>query len=901
MRTGRLMNETTLLAASCRVALAGLLHDLGKFAERAGLDVSPDLLEANVHQYCPRHEAKGKLWHTHKHAAYTAMALDRLEPLLPPLRGRDVAPFAAWGAAEADDSLINAAARHHRPETFLQWVVATADRVASGFDRERFEEYNRAADETTLRLNHVTARQLTLFEQVRLGAPVATLEEQLLWRYPLAPLSPESIFPTKAAHYETADRGQARAEYHRLWEGFETALKGIPQSHRASLDLWLDHFESLWACYAHAIPSATAFGVRPDISLYDHAKAVAALATAFWRYHHDRGDDPDAARDAMRGYRDWDDHKLLLVQGDLFGIQDFIFATGGETQRRAAKLLRGRSFYAGLVTECAALKVLSALDLPPTSQIVNAAGKFLIVAPNSVNARTRLAAVRAELDAWFLTHTYGQAGVGVAWHPASCNDFRHGSQVASPFRKLMKRLFDALEDAKLQRFELCGDAPPQPLFEGFLDRFQQGACAVDGRTPAEIPLSPGSDVRVSGLAMDQLTIGGALIGRERLLVTGKPLSGSGVTALRVPVFGYHVTFTDAEEVTGRFGAEAESGNLLRAWDFSLPESADRPLFHGYGRRYINAYVPRFETLNAWEEDRYRRCVSDIEVECDMGGVKTFEHLACDAQQLDDKGAWVGVAALMSLKGDVDNLGLIFQRGLNAPSFARMAALSRMIHAFFAIHLPWLCRSQFRDTYTVFAGGDDFFLIGPWRQQVMLARQLRDDFARYGAGNPELHFSCGMVMTKPGLPVRYLAAAGEQALESAKGHGPTPQHPSTKNAVNCFGETVAWEDFIRLLEASGKLSELADQYGLSTRYLYGLLGLIDMAENLKSVEARPDNARWRSHFVYRTYRMLERKKVPKEERTKVLSELANIIAERGIEDYRGCYRIALFNHLYQHRD
>jgi len=741
------MTEHSLLDASCRVALAGLLHDLGKFAERAGLDVAADLLEANVHQYCPRHEERGRVWHTHRHAAYTALALDEIEPLLPPLKGSAVAPFAAWGGAETDDSLINAAARHHRPETFLQWVVATADRVASGFDRESFETYNRAADEPAPRLDHYTARQLTIFEQVRLQVRPAGGEAALEWRYPLRTLSPGAIFPVRAQGYERPDRDQARAEYRALWHAFEAALREIPASHRASLTLWLDHFESLWACHAHAIPAATAFGVRPDVSLYDHAKA-AALAVAFWRYHHERGDDPAEARDAMRAYRDWDTDKILLIQGDLFGIQDFIFAAGGETQRRAAKLLRGRSFYVGLLTECAALAVLDALDLPPTSQVINAAGKFLIVAANTDTTRSRLTQVRQRLDAWFLEHTYGQAGVGLAWQAASCNDFRRGSKEGSPFRALMARLFAQLEDAKLRRFGLCGERAPAPLFEGFLQGFEHGACAVDGHSPATQELAPG--VWVSDLAMDQIRIGGQLVGRERLLVTRDRLDG----ALRVPVLGYHVTFTGGEHDTGRFGREAQSGNLLRAWDFSLPESQGAALFQGYARRSVNAYVPRFEALNAWDEERYARCTAEAEdFEPTVGAVKTFEHLACDARVLSEGGKWVGVPALATLKGDVDNLGLIFQRGLDAPSFARMAALSRQMNSFFAVHLPWLCRQEFKGTYTVFAGGDDFFLVGPWRQQVQLARRLREDFTRYVAENPEIHFSAGLVMTKPGLPVR----------------------------------------------------------------------------------------------------------------------------------------------------
>ncbi len=155
----------------------------------------------------------------------------------------------------------------------------------------------------------------------------------------------------------------------------------MPKSHRNNWSLWLDHFETVWGVYTQAIPSATAFNIRPDVSLYDHSRVAAALATALWRYHHERGEtDEVTAKELKAQEQSWQDKKFLLIQGDFFGIQDFIFASGGETNKRAAKLLRGRSFYVSLLSECAALKVLDALDLPSTSQVINAAGKFMIVA-----------------------------------------------------------------------------------------------------------------------------------------------------------------------------------------------------------------------------------------------------------------------------------------------------------------------------------------------------------------------------------------------------------------------------------------------------------------------------------------------------------------------------------------
>ncbi len=473
-----------LLDASCRVALAAILHDLGKFAERAGVCAGSPQVDANVQLYCPKHEQAGRVWHTHKHAAHTGLAIDHIEPHLPRIKGADISPFAAWGATDADDSLINAAAAHHVPRSALQWIVATADRVASGFERVKFDEYNRASDEGAAgKLDYITTRQHTAFEGIdpsgRDHSP--TVAE---WRHPLKPLSPATLFPVRAEECERADRETARAEYRELWDAFESGLKRIPPSHCGSLALWLDHFDTLYACHAHAIPSATAFGTVPDVSLYDHSRAAAALAVAMWRYHDERGDAADDITTALRLGTEDATPKILLVQGDLFGIQDFIFAAGGETQRRAAKLLRGRSLYVSLLAECGALTVLDALDLPPTSQVINAAGKFRIVAPNNETTRARLAEVRRRIDQWFLEHTYGQAGLGLVWTEASVDDFRRGSGETSPYQALIRRLFEQLEEAKLRRFDLRAEGAAPPVFHGYLDVVGEQVCAVDGRSPA---------------------------------------------------------------------------------------------------------------------------------------------------------------------------------------------------------------------------------------------------------------------------------------------------------------------------------------------------------------------------------------------------------------------------------
>ncbi len=66
------MKTTELQIASCRVALAAYLHDLGKFAERAKLETNKERIETHEQMYCRRHEAGGRMWYSHKHAAYAA-------------------------------------------------------------------------------------------------------------------------------------------------------------------------------------------------------------------------------------------------------------------------------------------------------------------------------------------------------------------------------------------------------------------------------------------------------------------------------------------------------------------------------------------------------------------------------------------------------------------------------------------------------------------------------------------------------------------------------------------------------------------------------------------------------------------------------------------------------------
>lgn len=921
------MKTSDLLNSSTRVALAAFLHDLGKFAERAGIAEAEQkdadgnsLKELNKQQYCPNFKGR----YSHVHAAYTAIAMDVIEKHLPDIKKSDCAPFASWSTGnmtESNDSLINAAARHHKPETFLQWVIATADRLSSGFERSQFDEYNQAEEGNQSR-SYKTARMEVLLEKIALpDANGNKASKPALHRYALKPLSPEGLIPIEAKNAEPSTDAEGTAEYKALWDGFLSALQRhtgedvIPQSHKQNLPLWLDHFDSLWLTFTHAIPSATAskvgnkfIAIPADVSLYDHAKSTAALATALWRWHdYSENTGADAAR-AMREGSDYNQQKFLLIQGDMFGIQDFIFQQGGSTTKYATKLLRGRSFYVSLMAECAALRVLQVLDLPPTSQITNAAGKFLIVAPNTPAAIKALEDLREEFNQWSLNKTQGRSGLGLAWTAACSNDFITNKTGEASFSSLLNRLFNELEQQKYQRLELWkGDVPA--VLTDYLQAFSEyGVCDIDGVSPAlerTEDNKTGQVIALGQLALDQITIGRHLAKSHRVLITQTRLQGNG--SLKSDILGLFVHFTHSEEVTGRFAAEAASGNLLRCWDFSLPnDDGKAALWNGYARRYINGYVARFQSEDFYTE-KYKQFEDELETSTSLNEIKTFNHLACENRLLVNTQAdpsqannWIGTPGLHALKGDVDNLGAIFQSGYEKPNFAKMAGLSRQINAFFSIYLPWLCKTQFKNTYTVFAGGDDFFLLGAWKDQMQLALTMHKKFNDFVAKNASIHFSAGLHLSKPGLPITTLSHGAEEALDNAKAK-------DGKNAITCFNRCLTWDKFQELIIDAEWLNEQQQALGLSTGFIYSLLELADMADAKNALN--PNKALWRSQLTYRTARWINDKRkqkideTPEDYRNRIKNEAVTLTSKlaKKLQNHGNNYNVALYTHLYTYRD
>ena len=866
-----------------KIALAGLLHDIGKFAERAkgergsddaGFFPSDEFINNNQALYQPFYEGR----FTHSHAVYTAAFIDHFEKFLPRQFNRG-----EWGLG---DSFVNLAAGHHRPESPLQWIIAIADRVSSGFDRTEFEEkYNKEVDVR----DYKKTRLLTLFEGLRIdGNYKSDSLKDYEWRYPLRELSPENIFPLNTPEIREIDGKIASREYRDLFFNFVSDLEKL--SHKNNIPLWFEHLDSLFMIYASHIPAATVGYVVPDVSLYDHSRMTSALASALYRYH----DETDSLNiDAIK--EDHETEKFLLVSGDFYGIQDFIFTEGSGTGRASAKLLRGRSFYISLLSELAADMLCRKLELPPSSIILNAAGKFTVLAQNTAKAKGIVSGVEKDINNWLIKHFYGQASIGFATVEASCEDFVSGN-----FADLWDRLSKSVDRRKYSRFDIskCG------CVETYLDSFDNelGICSFCNKRPAH------RDARIKDdhscrICRDHAFIGENLVKNDQIAITTTEAHLFREKLLE-PIFGrYQLSFAP-----GELGELSRHGELLKFWNIGIDEKGN--VAKNITAKFLNGYVPKYEDDDLYD-DRYfagrksekkkLEMIDHIKTEKEAKTPKTFAHLAVKALNFTGKkDRFTGIEALGILKADVDNLGLLFACGFRRErlTLSRLATLSRQMNNYFSIFLPYKLKTVegFKNIYTVFAGGDDLFLIGPWNRIIHFAEFLYDSFRKYVCYNSHITISAGIALHKPSVPVLAFAETSEKALHMSKSKG--------RDSISVFRVTAKWNDFVELQEIKKTLNDWLNKEQINNAMLFRINELIEMKRQEDEITRagvihieEMECLKWRARLKYTIARNVG-KKLKGEDRHEAIEDVMQIA--KWLEDHGGTLRIPLWQVIYERR-
>lgn len=500
--------------------------------------------------------------------------------------------------------------------------------------------------------------------------------------------------------------------------------------------------------------------------------------------------------------------KFALIRGDFFSIQSFIFNKDAAS-KNPANLLRGKSFYVSIMSDIASLNVLETLNLPYFNLMMNAAGQFVILSDYNDEISQKLLALKNEMETWLYNKYYASVSMGLSVLACSIDDFN-----SSNFNLLLLKLLGEKEKSKATRFNLIEDKPY--IFTDYYKHFTENSskCEYCG-------IMPKKDNKFS--ACDNCLL---------YLQYGQNL--------RTSKYLYII--------------KNENGEFFNKYSISFDENKKADAFM---RMHIDMQDKVDESYNYQDVIHYRSYVA-----IDNDVIRSFSDIA--SYSIDKSGANI----LAVLKADVDNLGLIFACGLSEKdsngkvtrgrlTFSRTNMLSRLIHNFFSYHLYMIMQEKKLNIYTVFAGGDDLFLVGRYDEVIKTAKILYDEFERFTNKNKEITISAGIGFYNDSSPVWFMAEDAEHRLEKAKQYRDKDKKDSIlKGNISLLYGEYKYATFLKEYAIFQEKIKYYDKHiDVSHGLLYKLMNYCDMKieyekeqkDNMGNINL--NNLLWRSHFHY----------------------------------------------------
>lgn len=551
---------------------------------------------------------------------------------------------------------------------------------------------------------------------------------------PLRPLSPgQECFPGKA--------GIDAKELCRCFIKEANSIKS------ADLFSYCETLLAVMMKYLSCIPYDNS--TECDVSLFDKARTSAGLAIALYR---SKSEGQEAA-------------PFLLVGGDFSGIQGYIYEI---TSKYASKSLKGRSFYLRLLSDAIVSYILRALDLCSANIIYNSGGCFYLVVPNTSDTKKKLddIALMIERRLFKLHGTALYLAMDYVDLPYDALIHGKGMNLSSVWGELFRKR-DSRKSSKYSHLILED-------YDSFFNPHggTSGAENHDSSTGEEIPFFE-KPVRMEDLVLrpvnaKQIELGKQLKSTRYIVITeGATVpqweqNSSVVSISPLDLGAYYYLIPD--DATLKSAAGTFSGTQIRTTIATLNDPDFLSSIPG-------TIISKMDFYGGNENFRRRPA--------------TFEELCAKE---DSQLSRLGV-----LRMDVDNLGKLFQTGLDPrkETLARYSSLSRSLDFFFSCHINAIWEeTDPGHSIIIYSGGDDLFLVGDWEAMIQISERIHKDFQAYTCGNPNLSISGGIAIVTPKFPIMKGAEESAKEEEKAKGHicGKAP-----KNSISFLGTALNWEN------------------------------------------------------------------------------------------------------------
>lgn len=758
------------------VIIAALLHDVGKPMQRSELEKIPDTVG-----YCPQSGYKP----SHLHVEWTNSFFQQYCPEF-----------------EISSKL---ASSHHKIIAFApeseRWaaeIIRIADCVASSHDR----------NEKGSRQDYKSNLLHPIFPKIKLTKNLKESNSVV----PLLKLNDflKSMVETDE-FYSKIESVKKVGDYKKLTENFVSDFKILYKDYgiTKNIILFINGLDQLIKEYFWCVPANTQ-EKKPTGSLYNHSKITALISCALYQYFEDKDKEQ-----IFKLKTDDDLPRFLIIGGELNGIQKYIYDMNPEHAQKTAKILRARSFKVKIYSDMALHFILEELQLVQQNVILNAGGKFLILAPANNEIKQKMQLLKSKIEEEMFKKTQGFLTLNLNWDTdLSLADFKTDvksdiNSRSSRFQQIVSRVFADFDLTKRQKFSSYLQKKSTWNSDRF--RIEESLTASTICNICKRKNTNGNEICDS--CTDEIELGMQLQ-HKKFGVIGKKLKKP-----LIKMFSGKLCFSLVSEL------ETSNCNVVSNEYFSLSETPRLlPL-------KANAV-----SLPSWKE-HYSYFFKKEEVDSDF---LTFSELSKLAYHLESDNSYKGVPYLGILKGDVDNLGLIFNKGIEEDyNVTVWSTLSSQIEVFFSRFIPELINQRYSEIYTLYTGGDDFVLIGPWNKLMDLTLEIQKKFSIFCI-NDEIHFSAGVSLFHGKDPVKYAIDESEVLLGNSKNNG--------RDRITIFDTTVTWDEFYEQLDIANDYKCWMREGLFSMQNLYKLFEFNRMYLKYKE-EGNPNDLMYISRLHY----------------------------------------------------
>lgn len=799
--------------------LAALLHDIGKFYQRASNKLSGtnnNLSETSkrLSDYlCPLNQSGS---FGYQHSIWTAEFLSKHEEIFRKVLG-------STNVYEGDgNSLIRLSAYHHKPDSELSALVSLADWWSAGIDRYNpKDEDKEQADKIEWGTDKYKKIPLySIFNSINEG------KTQMAFPLTLLEIT-EKCFPKEIKGVEDSEN---LVDYQRLWKQFEEEFKNLPTD---SFNGFAESLLYLLKKYTWSIPSSTVD--MADVSLFEHLKTTAAFADCLYLYKEENITDFTFDETTKRIKVNDGVYPVMLFGGDLSGIQKFLYNIAS---RKAAVSLKGRSFYLQLLIDSVIQRIITDKNVNATvgNVVYSSGGKFCILLPNTKKVKAAIVEIKSEIEQELWQDHFGVLSLNMDFVPfaycANSKKIKIENSNGKTIGHLWKTLADRLTEQKNQKFKSVIEQNFKEMFEPIKFEKDIKICAVTGiesEKCVKIDEDPDSPY-VLPLVKWQAGLGKTLKDVVSILTNIGENDNTYLTnrskcnniSFRVDTFFFNNRNKEIKtEGNKEYISSADFTRVkkINNTDFLSEKLIGQKMSYGF-----QFYGGNRQAKNANDE------------------MKTFENLAKVAKVAKDgklENTYLGI-----LRMDVDNLGSIFIKGLpeKQRSFAAYATLSFLLDWFFSGYLNTIRESDnFKDDVNIlYSGGDDLFAVGRWDKLIEFAYKIRTRFEKF-VGRSDISISGGIAMVGEKFPIAKAAELAGEAEHKAK-------TSDNKNALNLFGKNISWKkEFEYVEEWKNKFVEMNRKENMPRSILHKIMAFAEL-KNKGEMKYAWHTVYWLKRFV-----------------------------------------------------